>query len=493
MKFSCKKHCHGYADSRIDGVKFGEECGIFGGISHNQHIAPFIQQGLFMLQHRGQESAGLCCGDDDLVVHKNKGLVMEVLTDKIIHNLNGKTGIGHVRYSTQGNSDALHAQPYVITYLGEKVSVAHNGNVDAAVKMKNQLEEQGEVFLTTSDTEMILKKVVRELCKPPSEWLFEEIGKVLTKNFLGGAWSILFCVPGKVFAYRDPLGYRPLVLCEAEEGIFVSSEDTAFQTLTGKKVTHIKPGEGVIITQNGYEIRRFAPEMPSKMCVFEHIYFARPDSSIFGRNVYMARVELGKKCAIENPVDADIVVPVMDSGFAPALGFSQQSGIPFQLGLMRNRWVGRTFILPEQQLRKNSVIRKLTPMREVLEGKKVVIIDDSIVRGTTSREIVRMIRNSGAKEIHFRSASPKLINTCQWGVDIPSPKELLANMHKETEGIKDFIEADSLAYLSLEGLKDIFGWEGWCYSCLTSSSTKNLKYSDENKHCELISTSTINR
>lgn len=488
MKFSCKKHCIGYADSRIGGIKFSEECGIFGGVSQEHNVAPFIQQGLFMLQHRGQESAGLCCGDKDLFLYKNKGLVMEVLTDRVIRNIRGKAGIGHVRYSTQGGSDVLHAQPYVITYLGEKVAVAHNGNVDAAVKMKKHLEMQGEVFITTSDTEMILKKVVRELCKAPSEWLFEEIGEVLTKHFLGGAWSILFCVPGKVFAYRDPLGYRPLVLCEAEEGIFVSSEDTSFQLLNKKKVIDIKPGEGVIITKDGYEIRRFAPEMPSKMCVFEHIYFARPDSNIFGKNVYMARVELGKKCAIENPIDADIIVPVMDSGFAPALGFSQQSGIPFQMGLMRNRWVGRTFILPEQQLRRNSVIRKLTPMREVLEGKKVVVIDDSIVRGTTSREIVRMIKNAGAKEVHFRSASPKLVNTCQWGVDIPSKKELIANIHKDTEAVKDFIEADSLAYLSIEGLKDIFGWESWCYSCLTPSSSKNPDHSSKTRECELIAT-----
>lgn len=486
MKFSCKKHCLGYADSRIDGIKFGEECGIFGGISNKDNIAAYIQQGLFMLQHRGQESAGLCCGDKDLSIHKNNGLVMEVLSDRIIKNIKGKTGIGHVRYSTQGGSDVLHAQPHVITYLEEKVAVAHNGNVDEAVKMKKHLEAEGEVFLTTSDTEMILKKVVRELCKPPSEWSFDEIGEVLMKSFLGGAWSILFCVPGKVFAYRDPFGYRPLVLCEAEEGVFVSSEDTSFQLLNKKNIIHIKPGEGVIITENGYEIRRFAPEMPSKMCVFEHIYFARPDSNIFGKNVYMARVELGKKSAIENPVDADIVVPVMDSGFAPALGFSQQTGIPLQMGLMRNRWMGRTFILPEQQSRRNGVIRKLTPVKEVLEGKKVVVIDDSIVRGTTSREIVRMLRNSGAKEIHFRSASPKLVNICQWGVDIPSKKDLIANTHKNTEEIRKFIESDTLAYLSLDGLKDIFGREGWCYSCLTSSSSQSLDSISKKEICELV-------
>jgi amidophosphoribosyltransferase len=483
MSFSCKKHCCGYADSKLGEVKFSEECGIFGGVCYNSDIAPYIQQGLFMLQHRGQESAGICCGDKDLFTYKNKGLVMEVLTDKTIKDIKGKTGIGHVRYSTQGGSDVLHAQPHVITYLGEKVAVAHNGNVDKAVKMRKYLERQGEVFLTTSDTEMILKKVVRELCKVPTSWTFDEVGEVLTKSFLGGAWSILFCVPGKVFAYRDPIGYRPLCLCESDEGIFVSSEDTSFQLMTNKKVIHLQPGEGAIITKNGYEIRRFAPEMPSKMCVFEHIYFARPDSNVFGKNVYMARVEIGKKCAIENPVDADIVVPVMDSGFAPAIGYSQQSGIPLQMGLMRNRWVGRTFILPEQQLRRNGVIRKLTPMKEVLEGKRVVIIDDSIVRGTTSREIIRMIRNAGAKEVHFRSASPHLVNSCQWGVDIPSKKDLIANTQKDVEGVRRFIEADSLAYLSLEGIKEIFGWDGWCYSCLTHADSENMTRSE---YCGMI-------
>lgn len=483
----CKKHCLGYVNSKIGGIKFSEECGIFGGVCFKYNVAPFIQQGLFMLQHRGQESAGLCCGDKDLFIYKNKGLVMEVLPDRVIKNIKGRTGIGHVRYSTQGGSDTLHAQPHVITYLGEKVGVAHNGNVDAAVKMKEYFEQLGEVFITTSDTEMILKKVVRELCKPPSEWLFEEIGKVLTKSFLGGAWSILFCVPGKVFAFRDPLGYRPLALCEAEEGVFVSSEDTSFQLLNKKKVIHIQPGEGVEITQEGYEIKRFAPEMPSKMCVFEHIYFARPDSNIFGRNVYTSRVEIGKKCARENPVDADIIVPVMDSGFAPAIGYSQESGIPLQMGLMRNRWVGRTFILPEQQMRRNGVIRKLTPIKEVLDGKKVVLIDDSIVRGTTSREIVRMIKNSGAKEVHFRSASPMLVNTCKWGVDIPSPKELIANVHKNIEGIRNFIEADSLAYLSLDGLKDIFGQDNWCYGCLTAQSKNSAEITTKEGCCSTMS------
>jgi amidophosphoribosyltransferase len=240
--------------------------------------------------------------------------------------------------------------------------------------------------------------------------------------------------------------------------------------LEENSIYHINPGEGVVISRDGCEIKRFAPEMPSKKCVFEHIYFARPDSNIFGKNVYVTRVELGRRCAVENPVDADIIIPVMDSGFAPALGYSQQSGIPLHMGLMRNRWVGRTFILPEQHMRISSVRRKLTPMGEVLKGKKVVVIDDSIVRGTTSREIVRMLKGGGAKEVHFRSASPMIVNTCQWGVDIPTKKELIANRYKNVEGVRDFIEADSLAYLSLDGLKKIFGEEGWCLSCLLADN-----------------------
>jgi amidophosphoribosyltransferase len=317
-------------------MKIGEECGIFGGIAHKSNIAPFLRAGLFALQHRGQESAGICCGDSDLVNTKNNGLVMEVLTDKVIQNISGKTGIGHVRYSTQGASDNLHAQPYMVKHLNEKVAIAHNGNVQAAIKIRADLEKKGEVFLTSSDTEMILKKVIRDIRKPSSKWTFQEVAKILKDNFTGGAWSILFAFPGKIMAFRDPLGFRPLMLCDADEGYFIGSEDSAFQLLNIKQIIEIEPGEGVEITPDGYKIIRFAKQESHKKCVFEHIYFARPDSNIFGRNVYNSRVEIGKKCAIENPVEADIVVPVMDSGFAPAIGYSHESGIPLQMGLLRN-------------------------------------------------------------------------------------------------------------------------------------------------------------
>ncbi|MFH0702335.1 MAG: amidophosphoribosyltransferase [bacterium] len=447
-------------------MKFSEECGIFGGVSSKDYtVASIIREGLFMLQHRGQESAGLCCGDHDLLIVKDRGLVMEVLSDRRIKSIRGRAGIGHVRYSTQGWSDALHAQPYMVKYLDEKVAVAHNGNVESAMCMRKRLEREGEVFLTSADTEMILKKVIRVICKPPSAWKTHEVGKVLEENFLNGSWSIIFGFPGRVMAFRDPLGYRPLFFCEAEEGCFVGSEDSAFRLLNVKQVREIEPGESVEITLDGYKIERFAKEKPSKKCVFESIYFARPDSNVFGRNVYMTRVELGKKCVAENPVEADVVVPVMDSGFAAAVGYSHESGTPLQMGLMRNRWIGRTFIQPEQRIRKSNVIRKLMPIDQVISNKRLVVVDDSLVRGTTSREIVRMLRKSGAKEIHLRIASPMLVNTCFWGVDIPTKKELIANSFENLQEICNFVEADSLAYLSLEGLKQVFGDNGWCYHC----------------------------
>ncbi len=451
-------------------MKPREECGIFGGVSFKENVSPYLRKGLFMLQHRGQESAGICCGDDDLAIYKNTGLVMEVLNDDVIKRLKGKSGIGHVRYSTKGSSDALHAQPYKVRYLNEKVAVAHNGNIQSAIDLRNRLEKEGEVFLTASDTEITLKKVIRVLCKPPSTWTFEEVGKILKDNFSDGAWSILFGFQGRVMGFRDPKGYRPLFFCEAEEGYFIGSEDSSFQLLKPIKIIEIEAGEGVEITQNGYKIKRFAEKTENQKCVFEHIYFARPDSNIFGRNVYMTRVELGRKTAEESSVDADVIVPIMDSGFAAAIGYSHQSGIPLQMGLMRNHWVGRTFIQPKQQDRRNSVLRKLLPIAEVIRDKRVVMIDDSIVRGTTSREIVRMLRNAGAKEVHFRVSSPVILNTCYWGVDIPTKEELIANSFNDINEIGKYIGTDSLAYLSFDGLKEVFGKTDWCYHCFENSS-----------------------
>jgi amidophosphoribosyltransferase len=448
-------------------MKFKEECGVFGGILFEGNIAPTVRDGLFMLQHRGQENAGLCCGNEQFTTHKGKGLVHEVLPDFVIKNIKGSTGIGHVRYSTQGSSDELHAQPYKVRYFDEDVAIAHNGNVSATIQMRKDLEAQGETFLTSSDTEMLLKKVIKESRKPPSQWKLEDIGKILVDNFTGGAWSLLFGFPGRLMGFRDPFGYRPLMFCEAEEGYFIASEDCAFQHLNPKKVIEIQPGEAIEITINGYKIIKISDNTNSKKCVFEHIYFAKPYSNIFGRNVYNTRVELGRRCAVENPVEADVVVPIMDSGFAAAIGYSELSKIPIHMGLMRNHWEGRSFIQPDQQSRQKKVIRKLTPMSSVIKDKRIILVDDSIVRGTTSREIVRMMKKAGAKEVHFRISAPRLVNTCEWGVDIPTQKELIANKFEKIVDINNFIESDSLGYLSFKTLKEIFEDTGWCYHCFT--------------------------
>lgn len=452
-------------------MKIHEECGVFGCYVFDGNASKYITHGLFMLQHRGQESAGICCGEKELTILKDKGLVTEVLKKEALEHLSGSFGIGHVRYSTQGNSNSLHAQPYLIKYMGEDVAIAHNGNVSRAIKMREKYEKMGEVFLTSSDTEFMLKRVVLGMRKKPSEWGCDEIAKTLNKSFSHGAWSIVFALPGRVLGFRDPSGYRPLMLCEAKEGYFLASEDCAFNMLDVLNIIEIQPGECVEITSSGYKISSFAKVKPSseQKCVFEHIYFAKPISNIFGRNVYLSRVELGKKLAIESKVKADVVIPVMDSGLPSAIGFSQQSGIPLHIGLLRNHWVGRTFIQPDQNERRQKVRQKLTPIRQIIEGKSVVLVDDSIVRGTTSREIIAMLKKAGAKEIHFRLASPMLVNTCFWGVDIPTKEELVATSLGSEEKIAQYLGADSVKYLSFDGLQKIFGKEGWCYNCFINN------------------------
>lgn len=453
--------------------KLGEECGVFGGFSPSGNAAQITASGLFKLQHRGQESAGICCGDGKQVLQKGKGLVMEVLDKNSIEKMKGKFAIGHVRYSNQGGYGSINAQPYLINYLDEQVSIAHNGNVKKAAQIRKKFEKIGEVFITSSDSEVILKRVVFGLKKPPSQWSFEEIGDCLSKDFEKGAFSIVMCLPSRVLAYRDPVGYRPLMFCEAQEGWFIASEDIAFGALNVKKIIEILPGEGVEITEKGYEIKRFCEQKKERKCVFEHIYFANPASNIFGRNVYTTRIELGKILARNDDVKADMVVPVMDSGFAAAIGYSQESEIPLHMGLLRNHWVGRSFIAPTQESRVNKVREKLTAIDAVLNGKSIVLIDDSLVRGTTSKEIIGMLKKAGVREIHFRPASPMILNTCMWGVDIPTKEELIATIFDSEEAIAREIGADSLKFLPFDSLKEIFGSEGWCYRCFKKDRVKN--------------------
>lgn len=457
--------------------KLGEECGIFGGFSRECDIKEIIRSGLFKLQHRGQESAGISCGEESQSLVKAKGLVMETLTDAAIAKAKGRFGIGHVRYSNQSGSSSINAQPYLIKYLDEHVAIAQNGNVKKALKMRKKFERIGEVFITSSDSEVILKRIVYGLKKPPSEWTFEEIGMCLCEDFSKGAFSLALSLPKRIVAYRDPVGYRPLVFCEAKEGYFVASEDFAFSSLNVKKIIEIQPGEGIEITENGYTIKRFCEvniKKGERKCVFEHIYFANPASNIFGKNVYMTRIELGKLLAKNDNVEADIVIPVVDSGLASAIGYSIESGLQLHMGLLRNHWVGRSFIAPTQETRVNKVREKLIPIRPVVEGQRIILVDDSLVRGTTSREIISMLKREGAKEVHFRPASPMILNTCSWGVDIPTTEELIAvSCNAKEECVAKEIGADSVRFLKLAHLKETFGAEGWCYKCFEQAKEKD--------------------
>ncbi len=454
-------------------MKLGEECGIFGGFAKKGDAKFIIRNGLFKLQHRGQESAGISCGEETQILVKAKGLVMQALDDLSIAKINGRFGIGHVRYSTQGNTSSVNAQPYLIKYMNEHVAIANNGNVKKAMKIREKFEKIGEVFITNSDSEVLLKRIVYGLRKPPSQWTFEEIGQCLGDDFSKGAYSLVLSLPKRIAAYRDPVGYRPLFFCEAKEGWFIASEDIAFQSLDIIKLIEIQPGEGVEITEEGYTIKRFYEQKKECKCVFEHIYFSHPVSNIFGRNVYMTRVELGKTLAKNETIDADMVVPVVDSGIAAAIGYAQESGIPFHTGLIRNHWVGRSFIAPNQETRINKVREKLLIVKPLIKDKKILLIDDSLVRGTTSREIVLMLKKAGAKEVHFRLSSPMIMNTCTWGVDIPTTDELIAVQSRTEEKIAKEIGADSVKYLDMKALKEIFGEKGWCYKCFIEKQEKN--------------------
>ena len=446
--------------------EINEECGVFGGWCPQKNIAQYIKCGLLKLQHRGQESAGISCGNEFQKIVKNKGLVNLALENSLLKNIEGNFGIGHVRYSTFGDDRKENIQPLKVTYMGEDVSLAHNGNVAQAKKIREKFERIGEVFLSSSDSEVILKRLIFSLKKKPSLWTFEEVGKCLKENFSDGAYCILLYLPNRIMAFRDNFGYRPLMFAKCEEGYFVASEDVAFYGLNVEELTEIKPAYGVEITKEGYEIKQFAQSKNVCQCVFEQIYFASPASNIFSKNVYGTRVKLGKILfeAVDKDFSADVVIPVMDSGLGCAIGYSQASNIPFHLGLIRNSWMERSFIQPNQEKRTLNVRQKFIPIKQVIENKKVVLIDDSLVRGTTSREIISMLKCCGAKEVHMRSVSPKIINTCSWGVDIPTREELVSYKKTDKE-IAQQIGADSVKFLPLEKLSEVFRGDVWCKKC----------------------------
>ena len=450
--------------------KFREECGVVAIHAHPE-AEKLAYLGLHALQHRGQESAGIVTSDGErLRAHKSMGSVADIFTEEVLTSLRGILAIGHTRYSTAGDSALLNAQPIMVQSNKGAIAIAHNGNLVNAQAIRAKLEGQGSIFQTNSDTEVLVHLIAlsREQTLP------DAIADALRR--VEGAFSLVMISRDRIFAARDPRGLRPLAMGhiaaltgEKKDTVVFASETCAFDLLGATYERDVKPGELVIVGPEGISSRFYSPSPAQSSCIFEHVYFSRPDSIVFGRTVDLSRDLMGRQLAREAPVDADIVVPVPDSGNTAAIGYSAESGIPFRLALIRNHYVGRTFIEPQQSVRDFGVKLKLNAIRSLLEGKRVVLLDDSIVRGTTSKKIVRMIRNAGAKEVHMRISCPPTISPCFYGVDTPSKKQLIA-ANKSIDEIRDYIGADSLAYLSLQGLKIACG-EGektnYCTACYT--------------------------
>jgi amidophosphoribosyltransferase len=420
-------------------------CGVVGIFGHPE-AANLAYLGLYALQHRGQESAGIVSTDGErLRWVREMGHVGDIFTADRLAHLGGFGAIGHVRYSTAGDSSLKNAQPIAVDYAGGSVAVGHNGNLVNAVELRERLEAEGSIFQTTSDTEVI----VHLIAKSRERTLPERAADALRQ--VRGAYSLVFLSETMMVAVRDPMGFRPLALGKVNDVWVVASESCAFEIIGAQFVRDVEPGEMVIVDEQGLRSVRPFSSTPAHRCVFEWVYFARPDSTIDGRSVYRARERMGRRLAIEHPVEADVVIPVPDSGMAAAIGYARQSGIPYDQGLMRSHYMGRTFIEPSQQIRHFGVKLKLSPVREVLNGKRVVVVDDSIVRGTTSRKIVGMIRSAGATEVHMRISSPPTVGPCHYGIDTPTREELIAS-HNTITQIRDFVAADSVGYLSLPGL-----------------------------------------
>ncbi len=439
--------------------KFHDECGVFAIIGHPE-ASRLTYLGLYGLQHRGQESAGISASNgDELLCHRGMGYVADVFTDEKLSELNGRSAMGHVRYSTTGESHIENAQPILIDSWRGPIALAHNGNLINTGQIRQELEEDGAIFQSTTDTEVILHLLARSQSRNLDTALQEVLSQVR------GAYSMVLQTPQTVWAIRDPFGVRPLSLGKLDGSWVVASETCAFDLIDASYVRDIEPGEALKISNGNLQSFRIQPSQRAAACIFEHVYFSRPDSRVFGRSVHESRYEMGKRLAREAPVEADLVIPVPDSGVTAALGFAEESGIEFQFGLIRNHYVGRTFIEPRQSIRHFGVKIKLNPVRRILEGKKVALIDDSIVRGTTSRKIVEMVRSAGAAEVHLRISSPPTISPCHYGIDTPTHEELIANQ-KKVEEIREYTRADSLAYLSLEGLRRSVSDRGnFCMAC----------------------------
>jgi amidophosphoribosyltransferase len=459
-------------------------CGIFGIHGHDE-AANIAYLGLHALQHRGQESAGVVAGDRALRRHVGMGLVSDVFDQKTLGRLPGSAAIGHVRYSTAGSSELRNAQPFLFDYAGGSVAIAHNGNLVNAEELRTRLEAAGSIFQTTSDTEVI----VHLMAKVPE---FDPVNRLIQAlRQVQGAYSLVVLSDDKLIGVRDPNGFRPLVIGRLKDGYVLSSETTAFDLIEAEYIRDVEPGELVVADSTGLRSFRVASPSanasggmgteamtaPPRFCVFEHVYFARPDSLVNGKSVYRARERLGMRLAVEQPAVADVVIPVPDSGVPSAIGYAKQSGIPFELGLIRSHYVGRTFIEPQDSIRHFGVRLKLSPVRTVVDGKRVVVVDDSLVRGTTSRKIVKMLRAAGAREVHLRISAPPTTHPCYYGIDTPNRSELVAASHSLDE-IARYVTCDSLGYLSHEGMMVAIGagaekggecGAGYCSACFTGN------------------------
>ena len=440
--------------------KLHEECGVVGVYGHPE-AANLVYLGLYALQHRGQESAGIVASTHSKMrLEVGMGLVADVFDPIRILKLPGPLAIGHNRYSTAGKSELVNAQPCMINYSAGSLALAHNGNLVNADAIRKELGSKGAIFQSTNDSEVI----VHLMAQSKAETFVDQAAEALRQ--VSGAYSLVLMTKTELVAARDPHGFRPLCLGKLDGAYIVASETCVMDLIEAEFIREVEPGELILINDQG--IQSFFPfkKVETKHCVFEHIYFARPDSFIFGEHVYTARKNMGRAMAQESPADADLIVPVPDSGVVSAMGFAEESGIPFEMGLIRNHYVGRTFIEPQSQIRDFGVKLKLNPVKEIIAGKRIAIIDDSIVRGTTARKIVKMLRDAGAKEVHLRISAPPILHSCFYGIDTPTKEELIAHTH-DLEETRQYLAADSLAYLSLEKMMEVLenGKKKFCSAC----------------------------
>ncbi len=442
--------------------KFRDECGVFGIFGHPE-AANMTYLGLYALQHRGQESGGIAASDQTVVrVSRAMGYVADAFDSETLGTLPGSLAIGHVRYSTAGSSRLSNAQPFLIDCAHGQIAIGHNGNLVNAQELRDELVRQGSIFQSNSDTEVVLHLFARSQAKMVEDAIVDAVSQVR------GAFSFVMMTRDQLIAVRDPHGFRPLALGRLGDALVVCSETCAMDLIGATYVRDVEPGEVLVIGSRGTKSLKPFPPAPLAHCVFEHVYFARPDSYVFGTSVNEVRTNLGRILAREQRVDADVVVPVPDSGVCAAMGYSEESAIPLRMGLIRNHYVGRTFIEPQANIRHFGVRVKLNPVKSIFDGRRVVLIDDSIVRGTTSRKIVKMVRAAGAKEVHVRISCPPTISPCFYGVDTPRRSELIAATHTVDE-ITTYLGADSVAYLSLDGLMQAVGSMSgsYCSSCYT--------------------------